>query len=106
MKKLVSIFVLFFLSVSLFAQKTPHKIEVKINGVKDTTLLLGYHYGPKKLVSDTIWVDSKGRGTFAGDSLLDGGLYLILTPDYRYFEVMIDNPDQTFKLETDTTDLI
>ncbi|MBR4349294.1 MAG: hypothetical protein IKP99_01060, partial [Bacteroidales bacterium] len=68
MKKLVSIFVLFFLSVSLFAQKTPHKIEVKINGVKDTTLLLGYHYGPKKLVSDTIWVDSKGRGTFAGDS--------------------------------------
>lgn len=106
MKKLASIFVLFFLSVSLFAQKTPHKIEVKINGVKDTTLLLGYHYGPKKLVSDTIWVDSKGRGTFAGDSLLDGGLYLILTPDYRYFEVMIDNPDQTFKLETDTTDLI
>ena len=105
MKKIVSFFVVFSIVASVFAQKTPHKIEVKVNGVKDTTLLLGYHYGAKKLVSDTIWVDSKGRGVFEGDSLLDGGLYLVLTPDYRYFEIMIDNPDQTFKIETDTTDL-
>ncbi len=105
MKRFICLFVAFSLGVSVFAQKTPHKIEVKINGVKDTTLLLGYHYGAKKLVSDTIWVDSKGKGTFEGDSLLDGGLYLVLTPDYRYFEIMIDNPDQTFKIETDTADL-
>ncbi|MBP5371641.1 MAG: redoxin domain-containing protein [Bacteroidales bacterium] len=105
MKKFFVFFVVFSLAVSTFAQKTPHKIEVKVNGVKDTTLLLGYHYGAKKLVSDTIWVDSKGKGVFAGDSLLDGGLYLVLTPDYRYFEIVIDNPDQTFKIETDTSDL-
>ena len=80
MKKFFVFFVVFSLAVSTFAQKTPHKIEVKVNGVKDTTLLLGYHYGAKKLVSDTIWVDSKGKGVFAGDSLLDGGLYLVLTP--------------------------
>lgn len=105
MKKIIAFFLVYSLTVSVFAQKTPHKIDVTVKGVKDTTLLLGYHYGPKKLVSDTIWVDSKGHGTFKGDSLLDGGLYLILTPDYHYFEIMIDNPDQTFKLETDTTDL-
>ena len=105
MKKFIALFLVCSLSISVFAQKTPHKIDVTVKGVKDTTLLLGYHYGAKKLVSDTIWVDSKGHGTFSGDSLLDGGLYLILTPDYHYFEIMIDNPDQTFKLETDTTDL-
>ena len=106
MKKIVSFILLFTITVGVFAQKKPHKIEVQIQGVKDTTLLLGYHYGEKKLVSDTIHVDSKGRGAFVGDSLLDGGLYLILTPDYRYFEIMIDNPDQTFKITTDTTDLV
>ncbi|MCQ2606865.1 MAG: DUF5106 domain-containing protein [Bacteroidales bacterium] len=105
MKKLLSIFLACTLSVSLFAQKKGHTIDVTIKGVKDTTLLLGYHYGPKKLVSDTIWVDKNGHGAFKGDSLLDGGLYLILTPDYRYFEVMIDDANQTFKLETDTADL-
>ena len=106
MKKIVSFILLFTITVGVFAQKKPHKIEVQIQGVKDTTLLLGYHYGEKKLVSDTIHVDSKGRGAFVGDSLLDGGLYLILTPDYHYFEIMIDNPDQTFKITTDTTDLV
>lgn len=106
MKRFLCFLIVSALSLSLFAQNKPHKIEVKINGVKDTTLLLGYHYGPKKLVSDTIWVDSKGKGTFEGDSLLDGGLYLILTPDYRYFEVMIDDDNQNFKIETDTADFI
>lgn len=105
MKRFVCFFVVFSLAFSVFAQKTPHKIEVQINGVKDTTLLLGYHYGAKKLVSDTIWVDSKGKGVFSGDSLLDGGLYLVLTPDYRYFEIMIDDADQTFKIQTDTASL-
>lgn len=105
MKKFISIVFASLIACSVFAQKKPHKIDVKINGVKDTTLLLGYHYGAKKLVSDTIWVDKNGRGTFKGDSLLDGGLYLILTPDYRYFEIVIDNDQQTFQLETDTTDL-
>lgn len=105
MKKLVSVIVICLLSISLFAQKKPHKIDVTITGVKDTTLLLGYHYGAKKLVSDTIRVNSQGHGVFRGDSLLDGGLYLILTPDYRYFEIMIDDENQTFSLQTDTTDL-
>ena len=106
MKKFICFFIVCGLATSLFAQKKPHKIEVKIDGIKDTTLYLGYHYGVKKLVSDTIRVDSKGNGVFEGDSLLDGGLYMILTPDYRYFEVMIDNPDQVFKLQTDTLDFV
>lgn len=106
MKKFIIFFIVCGLATSLFAQKTAHKIEVKIDGIKDTTLFLGYHYGAKKLVSDTIRVDSKGNGIFQGDSLLDGGLYMILTPDYRYFEVVMDNSDQVFKLQTDTIDFV
>ena len=102
MKKLLLIISVALLTYSGYAQK--HKIEVQVKGLSDTTLLLGYHYGEKKLVADTIRVDSKGRGVFEGDSLLDGGLYLVLTPNLRYFELIIDK-DQEFKVVTDTADL-
>ena len=103
MKKIVLLLVITLsLTCSTFAQK--HKIEITVKGLADTTLLLGYHYGAKKLVADTIRVDSKGHGVFQGDTLLDGGLYLVLIPDYRYFELIIDK-DQEFKVFTDTTDL-
>lgn len=82
-----------------------YKIHVKINGLKDTTMLLGHHFGSKKYVVDTIKLNSKGEGTFQGDSLLDGGIYLVITPSMNYFEVIIDK-DQDFSLSTDTVDLI
>ena len=113
MKKLISIALCCLaVSATAFAQKgkktTPAKsarnIEVQIKGLADTTLLLGYHYGSKKLVIDTIRLDSQGRGAFVGDTLLDGGLYLVITPTYRYFEMMLDE-NQKFSITTDTTDL-
>jgi peroxiredoxin len=36
--------------------------------------------------------------------LLDGGLYLVITPSFRYFEMVLDE-DQQFSLTTDTLDL-
>jgi peroxiredoxin len=82
-----------------------YKIHIKINGLKDTTMLLGHHFGGKKYVVDTIKLNSKGEGTFIGDTLLEGGIYLIITPAMNYFEVIVDQ-DQDFSLSTDTVDLI
>ena len=82
-----------------------YNIHVKIHGLKDTTMLLGHHFGSKKYVVDTVKLNSKGEGTFVGDSLLDGGIYLIITPSMNYFEVIIDKT-QKFSIETDTVDLI
>src|SRR5665647_556278 len=103
MNKIVLILSLFFFAISVNAQNK-HKIEVQIKGLEDTTLLLGYYYGDKKLVADTIKLDSNGKGVFEGDTLLDAGLYLVLTPSYRYFDLIIDK-DQVFKVTTDTTNL-
>lgn len=114
MKKFISI-ALCCLAVSTvaFAQKKPKKpkkqenvrhIEVQIKGLADTTLLLGYHYGSKKLVVDTIRLDAQGRGAFVGDSLLDGGLYLVITPSFHYFEMVLDE-NQRFSVTSDTADL-
>ena len=82
-----------------------YKIKVKINGLKDTTIRLGHHFGNNKYVVDTAKLNSKGEGMFVGDSLLDGGIYLIITPQLNYFEIIIDK-DQDFSITTDTVEMV
>jgi|SRR5690554_802712 len=103
MKKHIILLFSLFLSFQLLAQKK-HKIDIQVKGLQDTTLILGYHYGSKKMIADTIYLDNKGRGTVQGDSLLNPGIYLVLTPEMNFFEIMIDS-DQEFEVTTDTTDL-
>lgn len=103
MKRFLSIAILFILAISAFSQH--YKIDVQINGLSNERLLLGYHMGENKYVKDTIMLDVQGKGTFQSDTLLDGGIYLVITPAMQYFEILIDN-DQQFSLKTDTTDLL
>lgn len=87
--------------VNLFAQG--YKIDVQINGIKDTTILLGYHLGEKKYVQDTAKVDSKGYAVFQGDSTLKQGIYLIILPNKTYFEIPVTT-NQKFSVKTDSKD--
>ena len=82
-----------------------YKISVKINGIKDTTLLLGHHFADKKFVKDTIRVDENGFGVFEGKEKLDGGIYLVILPWMTYFEILMPE-DQVFSIETDTADYV
>ncbi len=94
---------LFLSVVSTHAQS--YRIEITIDGVKDTSLLLGYHLGEKKYVSDTARVDSKGHAVFTGDTLLRGGIYLVILPEKTYFEILVSD-NQRFGLKTSTKNLI
>jgi thiol-disulfide isomerase/thioredoxin len=88
---------------TLFSQS--YKIDIKINDLKNTDIYLGYYYGDKTYVKDTIKLDANGKGSFHGDSLLNQGVYIIVLPSKSYFDVLIGN-DQEFSLETSTNDLI
>lgn len=101
--KLLALFMGLMLAGQGFA--TGYKIKTQIVGLKDTTLLLGHHFGKKKYVVDTIRLDSKGVGTFTGDTLLNGGIYLVILPSMNYFEILLDK-DQEFEIKTDTADLV
>lgn len=103
-RNLILIF-LIISGLSLSVSGGGYKIEIKIKGVSDTTVLLGYHYGPKKFVVDTIRVDKNGYGVFKGDEALPGGMYIVLPPNMKYFEILVDK-DQKFFIETDTLDYI
>jgi thiol-disulfide isomerase/thioredoxin len=101
-------YTLTFLLLALFianVNSQSHKIDVKINDLKDSELYLGYYYAGKTYVKDTIKLDENGNGTFTGDSLLDQGMYIVVIPNKNYFDVIIGD-DQEFSLETSTDDLI
>lgn len=100
----IALALLFFACANSFYGQE-YKIDVTIEGLKDTTVLLGHHFGSKKYVVDTMVVDSKGHGTFVGDTALKKGMYLVILPKMSYFEIIIDD-DQKFSISTKDTDML
>lgn len=80
-------------------------IKLKIKGLKDTICLLANHYGDKQYIQDTLKVDSQGRITIDKKEKYKGGIYLMVLPNKKYFEFIMDET-QNFTLETDTSDLV
>jgi len=106
MKKLLIFVLASFISAgAVGAKKDGFQIKVKVEGLKDTTLLLGYYYGDKKYVLDTTRVDSKGMGVFEADTLLKGGIYIVVLPGMNYFEVLVSG-NQQFSVETQKDDML
>ena len=106
MKKNIFLIALICVSYSVFSQK--YEIKLKINGLKDTIIYLGHHFGDKKYVVDTAKVDSKGNAVFSKDKVLERGIYLVVMPSRgnSYFEILIGKDSQKFSIETDTTDYL
>jgi peroxiredoxin len=89
--------------VLLIAGKPKFCIKVKFNGLADTTCYLGNYYGDKQYIKDTARIDSKGNCVFQGDEELSGGIYFIVLPSKKYFEIII-NKEPFFSVESDTID--
>ena len=100
---LLSLFFLLGNSTSLKAADG-YEIRVQVDGVINDTLFLGFHYGDKQMLRDTALVDAKGRAAFKGEEALDRGVYLVITPKKKYFELIISD-DQKFEASTDTSNL-
>ncbi|HCT29583.1 MAG TPA: DUF5106 domain-containing protein [Bacteroidales bacterium] len=104
MKRIKFILTIIFIGFISFTNAQGYKIEVQIKGIKDTTIMLGYHLGEKKYVQDTAKVDSKGYAVFQGDSLKQG-IYLVILPSKTYFEILVTK-NQKFGVKTDSKDLL
>lgn len=105
-KSLISLLFALFIALFSFAQKPFYDIKVKITGLKDTVCYLGNYYGDKQYIKDTARVDSKGMCEFKGkDEVLPGGIYLVITPAKKFFEIIVDK-EQFFSIETDTSDFV
>lgn len=94
---LIIIFLLF--TFQTIAQKK-HKITVKINNANDTVMVLANYWGNKIKIAEKTHAEEPGVFVFAGDSLLPGGIYMLVNKDKsKLFEFIIDK-NQIFSLTT------
>ncbi len=83
-----------------------YEIKIKINGFTQEETYLGYHYGEKQYIQDTVQIGQDGYFTFKGDEALVGGVYLvIIPPENQYFQILINPDEQHFTVETDAKNL-
>lgn len=94
-------------SVASFAQ-TPNgdqrRLDVTVKGVSKDTVFLANYYGNKLYYADTAMADAKGRVVFDRAKGYKSGVYAVVVPGPKYFEVLLDEPE--IVLESDTTDLL
>ena len=77
--------------------KSGYEIDITLDGLPDSTVYLAYHLGDKQYIKDTLKLDRSGHGIFKGQEALPQGIYMIVLPGRKYFEILIPT-DQHFSL--------
>jgi len=104
MKKYFFVVLLSIWPIFSFSQlKNGYEIEITIRGLKDSTVFLAYHLGDKQYIKDTIKLDNAGHGKVIGQEALPQGIYMIVLPGRKYFEVLISK-DQRFSINCSYND--
>lgn len=109
MKRIIafSFFTIISLSTILASDGPGFNIRVKLENYAANELVLGFHFGEKQYVKDTVSLGKDGWFTFQADTLLPPGVYLlVLKPDNNYLQVLIPEKDQDFSLTTDVKDSV
>ena len=102
------ILLLLLLVVALGAQGSAqegYRIEITVEGIADTNLILGFHMGDRQFIHDSVRVDSRGHGVFEGEERLEEGMYLVILPGNTYIEMIVDR-NQHFSLTTRMDELV
>ncbi len=103
MKKIFLILACLACGLTLFAQG--YRIEVTIDGVKDTVVYLAVYSGDSKYAVDTAYTDNKGHAVFQKDKPLTGGMYLLAMGGMQLFDFLISGDDyQQFSIYTKAPD--
>ena len=98
MRRFFFTIILTFLSVLAFGQVNKgYEISFKIDGLSDSTVYLAYHLGDKQYLKDSVRLDKSGNGLFKGKEPLPQGIYMIVLPGRKYFEMLIPD-DQIFSV--------
>lgn len=108
MKKIIIISLLITFSMynkTLMGQG--YEIKVKINNLKNDTVVLGHYFTKQSMLipDDTVVVNKQGMGTFKGNKKLTEGMYFIFMPNKRLFDILVTD-NQHFTVENDTADFI
>lgn len=102
MKVVGSFLFIFLCSVNSFAQ---YDIKGKIKGLSKSEVYLAHYFGyNQQVIKDTVVANEAGEFEFKGSDVLPKGLYLISFLKSKYIDVVIEDPNFSFSL--DTTDIL
>jgi thiol-disulfide isomerase/thioredoxin len=101
---LLSVIIVFFSTLAAFSQAPAYKLDFKIEGLNDTTLLLGHYYSESTYAKDTA-KSVNGAFSFDGKKALPPGMYFIIKGKVKLFELLVSN-NQKFQMTTSTKDYV
>ncbi|MGQ9848350.1 MAG: thioredoxin-like domain-containing protein [Bacteroidales bacterium] len=104
MLKIYILGLLLITSLLSVGQSQGYKIKVKIMPLKNQPVYLGYHYGDNQYVVDTAMLNNNSEAIFSKPHTLPEGMYLIVLPDMRYFNIILSK-NQNLSIENDTSNL-
>src|SRR5674476_851171 len=97
-----TLLILLMSAILLIGQKpvAPLNIQIKMKGMRDTTLYLANYYGDKILKVDSVRLNHEGLGMLNRNKAQKEGMYLFYLNDKNYFEFLIGR-DQQFTIDAD-----
>jgi len=99
-QSVIALFVFFMLGKSTLSAQN-YEVDITISDYTSDTLIVGYYFGERQLVSDTLYSKNQKNFKWTGDEPLHSGVYLILTtPGKNFFQFFIDEPYPKFSLKT------
>jgi thiol-disulfide isomerase/thioredoxin len=96
-KFFITVLLLVSPAVVISQLKGGYEIDITLDGLPDSTVYLAYHLGDKQYIKDTLKLDGSGHVIVRGQEALPQGIYMIVLPGRKYFEVLIST-DQNFSL--------
>tara|TARA_X000001036_G_scaffold439539_1_gene491041 strand:+ start:1940 stop:3361 length:1422 start_codon:yes stop_codon:yes gene_type:complete len=76
-------------------QRVGHEITIEVIGIKDSSTIVGYHFGNQRLILDSCKIVND-KIQLKGDYALEKGVYFLYSPNF-YFEFIIS--DQFFEMK-------
>jgi len=102
MKVVGTLLFIFLFAINADAQ---YDIKGKIKGLSKSEVYLAHYFGyNQQVIKDTVVANEAGEFEFKGSEVLPKGLYLISFLKSKYIDVVIEEPNFSFSL--DTTDIL
>lgn len=103
-QKLILFIIAVCASFQLVAQN--HEISFKIGSYTNDTLIIGYYYGEKQLVKDTVFATKKGEFNFVSNGPLEPGMYIaLLKPDNSFIQFIVSDEEKKYEVAFDKADI-
>lgn len=79
------------------------RLEFTVAGTEGDTVYLANYYGNRLYYNDTVVADAKGRSVFNSRRGYKAGIYAVVVPGPKYFELVVNEPE--VQMASDVNDL-